>query len=149
MKRVLPSDRHKKILLETQCELWAELIFVFLPFIIIFVISTHKDSSINILYEPEWSMAASILTGQTIVRFISGLLNSKVDYKIGVVSLIVTILIAFILAPSLLVLPLIMISTSPETYLVVTQIVLFILAVLLFLFLGETEFYIKKQVEDE
>lgn len=113
------------------------------------MISTHKDSSINILYEPEWSMAASILTGQTIVRFISGLLNSKVDYKIGVVSLIVTILIAFILAPSLLVLTLIMISTSIETYLVVTQIVLFILAVLLFLFLGETEFYIKKQVEDE
>ena len=53
-----------------QLQLWAELMFVFMPLVIIVVAFAYKGKLITSAFSPEWAFGASILFGQTLVKFI-------------------------------------------------------------------------------
>jgi len=126
----------RKKLLDIKASLAAELLFTFLPFLVIFLVLAYTQEIPRMLYLPEWSFAAAILSGQAIVKFILGLLEFGDRVNLGIVALVVTATIVVILAPSLVVLSLILVTGSSPTWLAIMQIVLFVLAVVLFLFLG-------------
>jgi hypothetical protein len=70
-----PIDNSKIIFSDSDAALWAELLFVFLPFLITILALSYNKNIVSIFYIPEWALAAAILTGQTVVKFISGLMK--------------------------------------------------------------------------
>lgn len=130
-------------LTSTDFELFSELLFTFLPFLISFVIQAYKKEFSQIIIKPEWSLAAAILAGQTIVKFILGVMHSIRDNRVlnkGFMALIITMLMVFLLAPSLVILTLIEVSMTnnnrPAAWLSVAQVALFIISSFSFIFLG-------------
>jgi len=143
------SNLNKSDLMDTRASLWAELLFTFLPFLIIALVSIYKNGTEKLLYIPEWSLAASILIGQAIVKFITGLLPFGRNLNLGVVSLVISSLIVLLLAPSLIVLALIMTLEDLPISIALIQVFLFIVAVIIFLFLGRINRRIYIQSNDD
>jgi hypothetical protein len=132
---------------EIKFALWAELLYTFLPFIVSLVIFSFKGGVTDIIYQPAWSLAAAVLTGKTIVKFMTGLLKTEggLRFKLGFVSFINAALFVFLLVPSLLILVLIYFITPPSLALAIIQLVLFALSVFFFLAFGETSEVIYKK----
>jgi hypothetical protein len=122
--------------------LLAEVVFATLPLLVVAVVLKEFQKSPYALRSPEWSFAAAILFGQSIVRFMSGFAHGG-HARPGPVSLAVTLIIVFGLTPSLLVLSAILTSEfggqaarEPALWMVVAQIVLFVLAAVTFMVFG-------------
>ncbi len=117
----------------------AELAFLLVPFVVVGLAYFYKGDLVNLLYVPYWSIASSVLIGHALIRFIIRLLQSN-GHDPGIswekVTLIFSLLIIFGLIPSLLVLLLVLISAQPSMYLGVTQLVLFVFALGLYLWFG-------------
>jgi uncharacterized protein with PQ loop repeat len=119
----------------------AELAFLLAPFVVIAFAYLYRGDLRNVLYTPYWSLAASILIGQALIRFIARLLQSNThDPTISWerVTLIFSVLIVLGLIPSLVVLLLVLISTQPSAYLGIVQVILFVVGVCLYLAFGWT-----------
>ena len=112
-----------------------ELAFIFMPFLVMTIIFAYKMKLNQILTEPEWSLASAVMFGQSIIKMYHSL--SKVNPKGKVmhynVSAMFSLVILFGLVPSLIILSLIY-TTDCElpNWVVITQIILFILAVIVF-----------------
>jgi len=81
----------------------AEVSFAVLPLIVVLMVCIHLGSPSNFLASPEWSFGASILFGQTLVKFVSGLTRGA-QAATGPVALAVALLVVFAIVPSLIVL---------------------------------------------
>lgn len=123
---------------DVNAALIAEIIFTLLPLIILFIIFSYVRQPLQIFHMTEWAFAAAILSGQIIVKFITGLIKSGKPFRLGVIASIIAIIIVFLLAPSLVILTLITVSPEPVWWLSISQIALFILAVIVFFLLGKT-----------
>lgn len=133
-----PASEHRyKRSIDTSLALWAELLFIILPFLVTFIVLIYKGETSRFIYISEWSLAAAILSGQTAVKFISGLLLFERKFNLSIVTFIVSGLIVIILAPSLVMLSLILVSEQFLLWMGIAQIILFFLAVSSFLFLGK------------
>jgi len=114
-----------------------EALFVFLPFIIIIMVSIYQHDGTEwwrIFYIPEWAFAAVILFGQTIVRFAALLPSHDIPLVSGPVILILTILLVVFLIPSLIVLVLLLQSPQPpHIALIIAQLFSFFLALFTYL----------------
>ena len=130
-------DNSKRIFSDSDATLWAELLFVFLPFLITILALSYKKSIISIFYVPEWALAAAILTGQTVVKFISGLMKYGENINLGAVALVISGLIVLLLAPSLAILSFMLVSPTPVLWLGIVQIVFFCISVYMYLLLGK------------
>lgn len=115
---------------------WAELLFVFLPLIVMAMILSYKENLSKILLIPEWSFATAVLTGQAIVKFVAGLVHREKKPPWQKVVLPLSILIVMILVPSLILLALILLSEEPPKSLIVGQFILFFLSVIVSLTFG-------------
>jgi len=117
----------------------AEVLFILLPFVAIAIVFSFKGKFHELGTQPEWALAASVISGQAIVKFIAGFLASstgKVAWQ--KVSLGITLVIVISLTPSLLVLTLILNGEGvrASTALVVAQIILFFIGLLIFIYFG-------------
>jgi hypothetical protein len=141
------SDRKsssKKDRVDTWVVLISELLFVILPFIIIFMLFAYKGKIWQMLEISEWAFAAAVLSGQTLAKFISGILANYTNFREKRVTLYVVILIVFLISPSLSILVLVLIekeASGPTTnplsiWLVYAQLFMFALAVIAYLVLG-------------
>src|SRR5215475_12806633 len=83
----------------------AEVSFATLPLVVVVIVLIHIGHGPKILSHPEWSFGASILFGQTLVKFTSGLAR-RGHAATGPFALAVALIIVFALVPSLLVLTL-------------------------------------------
>jgi len=113
-----------------------EIFFVLLPIIVILITFGSRGNFGEVFKLPEWSILAAVMFGQSIIKNIhavgkslnSGTLNY---YQFGAV-------IAFILilglVPSLVILSMIFILNVLPTWIYIAQIILFIIALLLFFF---------------
>lgn len=93
----------------------------------------------ELVVSPEWSFGASISFGQSLLRLMVGLASRDKrlgSIKVGGVSLIIALLIVAGLVPSLVLLVLVIDSKSPPLYYGFLQVVLFIIALLAFVFVG-------------
>lgn len=121
----------------TMALLWSELLFVVLPFLVLALVSFHKESSPALfLLAPEWAFASTILFGQTIVKLVSAATEFFGNPITENIALIVTMLMVLGVVPSMVVLTMILLAASPPTWLGVAQVFLFIMSVGLFLLIG-------------
>jgi hypothetical protein len=81
----------------------AEVVFAMLPMLVVSVVLFQLGEPKRILSSPEWSFAASILFGQSVVRFMTGFAHGG-RARPGPVALAVTLIIVLGLTPSLMIL---------------------------------------------
>jgi hypothetical protein len=93
----------------------AEFLFVLLPLIVILIIRLSQGLADTILTCPEFSFAAAILFGHSIIKLVSASAALGEPLNWQNLAAIVSALIVLGLAPSLTVLGLILLSTSPST----------------------------------
>jgi len=113
-----------------------DLMFVFLPFIVIILVQIVKGTVSHFLSVTEWAFAAAVLTGQTIVKVAASVVDAPVSLdnrkkESRQVAFILSAIIVIILVPSLFVLFLMLFLDTPSPWLVGAQIFLFVLALLL------------------
>jgi hypothetical protein len=145
----LPIENPKINFSDSDATLWAELLFVFLPFLITVLALAYKKSIVSVFFVPEWALAAAILTGQTVVKFISGLMKYGENINLGAVALVISGLIVLLLAPSLAILSFMLVSPTPVLWLGVVQIVFFCISVFFYLLLGKVSEKIVNQFESK
>lgn len=113
-----------------------EISFIILPFIVMIIIYIYLNKLNNILYEPEWSLASSVMFGQSIIKMIHAINNGtkgkKVHLKSYNIGAMISLLIVIGLIPSLIVLSLIFTSKEIPNWLMIMQIIYFIFAITIF-----------------
>jgi hypothetical protein len=122
--------------LDINFALFAELFFTLLPILVLLIAFKYKSAPQNILFVTDWAFAAAVLSGQTIIKFISGLLKSGFRINLGVIALIISGIFVFLLTPSLEVITLLVTSASPPIWLSQLQLGLFFASIVVFLLLG-------------
>jgi hypothetical protein len=87
---------------------------------------------------PEWSLAASLLIGQCLVKFVSGIIANKSTYEAywDRVALGISFLIVIGLVPSLIILSLVLVDGALSRGLAVAQIISFVFGVVAFFVFG-------------
>jgi len=87
---------------------------------------------------PEWSLAASLLIGQSIVKFISGMIANRDVYAAQWerVALGTAFLIVIGLVPCLIILSLVLVNQAPSVGLTVAQFVTFVFGIVVFFAFG-------------
>src|SRR5262245_61927004 len=110
--------------------LFAEVSFAGLPLLVVLMVLLRYARGGDVIGSPEWSFGAAILFGQALVKFSTGVAHGGRAAH-GPVALAVTLILVLGLAPSLLVLTLILIDTEavpkrePDRWLGVMQVMLF------------------------
>src|SRR5262245_12251938 len=124
---------------------FAELLFVLLPFVVTAIVFAYKGQASKLLSMSEWSIAASVLIGQALVRVTSAVVSitvskTKIRYKyIGgweAIAFLMSLIIVLLLVPSLLVLSFVMMSENVSTKLIILQRTLFIIGLVLYFGFG-------------
>src|SRR5437016_2331832 len=83
-----------------------ELLFIALPFVVAIIVFSYKGALAHLIYLPEWGIAATLLQGQVLVRFISGLFMGGSVYNLFMerMPVVITGLIVFLFVPTLVIL---------------------------------------------
>lgn len=135
MNKLETESRTAAIKSKAKASIFAEALFVFLPLIVMGIVFLIKGCFLDIFSEAEWSFAAAVLSGQTIVR-LSGIVASRGPAEGNYLSLLLASIIVLILVPSLIVLVFVLITDPVPARLAAAQIVLFVVALAAFFFLG-------------
>ncbi len=115
--------------------LCSEYLFILLPFIVIAIVKfSNNESVIAFLSIADWSFAASILWGQTIIKIVSGSLSGTVAWQR--LSFLVSILIVVCLVPTLVTLALMLMAKVPSLFLISLQMFLFLTSTIAFFWIG-------------
>ena len=112
-----------------------ELLFLFLPLLVIVLHSFARSMQTPILSRSEWSFAALVLFGQTVVRLTAGLLKSHTRKRWQYISLIITALIVFGIVPSAFTLSWVL-DENVRMRIVIAQQILFWISVAAYLVFG-------------
>jgi hypothetical protein len=114
----------------------SEMLFTLLPLIVIGIVRSYQSKFELIFYNTEWAMMSIILFGQSIVKFSSGVANSKLKFRWQLVSMIISLIIIFGLVPSIIILIINLLNSEPSFGLHLAQITLFISSILTFFIIG-------------
>jgi hypothetical protein len=114
----------------------SELLFTILPILIVLIVRSYETKFELIFYNTEWSIMAIILFGQSIVKFSSGIANSKALFRWQLVSLIISIIIVFGLIPSIIILVINLLNKEQHFATYLLQIILFVFGVLCYFVIG-------------
>lgn len=114
----------------------SEIIFTILPLIVIVIVRSYQNKPQDIFYNTEWIMMAIILFGQSIVKFSSGISNSKRKFRWQLVSLIITAIITFGLIPSITILIINLLSNGKNLILHFFQLLLLVVSIITFYIIG-------------
>jgi hypothetical protein len=114
----------------------SELLFVLLPIVVTTMILAYRRNGVGILGSAEWSFSASVLFGQAIVKLVVRMTQIRLRSS-DLVGLIVASGIVLGLCPALVILAMVLISDpNPPKWLIVTQMIFFVLSVCYFLLFG-------------
>lgn len=116
--------------------LTSEFLFTLLPIIILLIVRSYEKDFKAIFYNTEWSIISLILFGQSIVKFSSGISNSKAQFRWQLVALVISIIIIFGLIPSAIILVLNLSSKNLSLGTYITQFALFIVSGITFFIVG-------------
>lgn len=123
----------------------SEIIFTILPLVVIVIIRSYQNQPKQIFYNTEWIMMAIILFGQSIVKFSSGISNSKRKFRWQLVALIITTIISFGLIPSIVILIINLLATELNFTLYLFQVIFLIVSISTFIIIG----YLGQKLMDE
>jgi len=136
------EKRENMVLANTFALLASEWLFVVLPLVVITIVMSTKGSFFEIISSPEWSFAAAVLFGQTIVKSVSvAIIRGGDNLHWERVIVTVAALIVIGLIPTLTILSLILVSDPISQGLVIAQIALFVLSVISYFFLAGAFLY--------
>jgi len=114
----------------------SETLFVLLPLIVLTIVFSYQRKIFGLLHTPEWSFISAILFGQTLVKFVSAVISGAgVQYWQRVVAIVSAIIVLGIV-PSLIILSLVLVSESPSNSLAIAQLVMFVLSIGLYFYIG-------------
>ena len=113
----------------------SETLFVLLPLIVLAIVFSYQRKMFGLLHTPEWSFISAILFGQTLVKFVSAAVSESGAYWQRVV-VIVSAIIVLGVVPSLIILALVLVSEPPSNGLAIAQLIMFILSIVLYFFIG-------------
>ena len=134
------NDKSTPVLfgIDALTSLAAELLFIMLPFVVFGIIFTYKGEQSKLAYMPEWSLAASVLFGQALVKYVAGVLGSRFKFRVvwERIAFFISLILVSGLIPSILVLTLILTTSGPSDNLANAQIGLFGYGLVLFLLFG-------------
>ncbi|MGD0626392.1 MAG: hypothetical protein ABSB32_16945 [Thermodesulfobacteriota bacterium] len=128
-EKVTPKEKEETI--NALCRGGAEVLFIGLPLLVLFIVLHYKQRDSGLLASPEWSFAAAILFGLGLVKLVDSI-TSRGGVHGERVGLFCALVLVFGLVPSLVVLALVLLSEQPEVWLVATQIILCILGAVVF-----------------
>lgn len=114
----------------------SEVLFTLLPIIILLIVRSSENDISKIFYSTEWSVISIILFGQSIVKFSSGIANSKETFRWQLVALVISLIIVFGLIPSPIILVLNLTTSNVSLGMAILQIITFIISVLTYYFIG-------------
>jgi hypothetical protein len=114
----------------------SELIFTLLPIIILLIVRSYENDYSKIFYNSEWSIISIILFGQSIVKFSSGIANSKGTFRWQLVALVISLIIVFGLIPASIILVLNLTCSNISLGMAILQLIMFIISVLSYYFIG-------------
>ncbi len=123
----------------------SELLFVFLPFIVIGITLMHRGEFPSIFFIPEWSIVSAVVTGQAIVKLASAGIGRAHVRKESIV-LVISALLVCLLVPVLIILAITLTSPNVSRNLAITQAVCFLLSVLSFWIACLVENYVRDEM---
>lgn len=116
----------------------AEWLFAIVPLIVLSIVLSHLQHGGDVLESAEWSFGASVLAGQGVVRFVSGLVKGQ-DLSVDRVLLGVSAALVFVVVPANIILALVLMNKEEDppkhlsSLMVTGQVSLFVVASLLFI----------------
>ena len=120
---------------------FGELLLTILPLLVIAIVEILSEKGWwQILQSPEWSFGSAVLFGQTIFKFVAGIVRGHAD-QWEMIALIVVLLIVIGLVPSLVILALRLTVSQPSNLLINLQTALFCLSAVSFVVLGAVSHY--------
>jgi hypothetical protein len=113
----------------------SELCFVLLPFVVMLIVFSFIGRVVDIFEVPEWSILASVMFGQSIIKIIHyvGTMGGIYRYNVGAA---IALIILLGLVPSLVVLSLVFIIKPLPQWLAIFQLILFTFSVVSFTFMN-------------
>ena len=115
-----------------------DIFFIFLPLIVIFLVTAIRNDPLGVFNQAEWSFAAAVLSGQSIVKVVFAISNSgsTIVRKSRNIAIMIAATIVFFLVPSLIVLFFMLTADPRPLILLVVQIVLFIFSLVIYILFG-------------
>lgn len=114
----------------------SELLFTLLPIIILLIVRGYENNFSKVFFNTEWSIISIILFGQSIVKFSSGIANSKEKFRWQLVALVISLIIVFGLIPSSIILVLNLTSVDLSLTMGIIQLIIFLLSCFTYYFVG-------------
>ncbi|HBB96625.1 MAG TPA: hypothetical protein DC054_14670 [Blastocatellia bacterium] len=123
----------------------AESLFVLLPLIVLTIVLLRKGNGARGLFgSPEWSFAGAILLGQSIIKVIYAISSIRTrKYKLEFIVLVVAGAMVLGLAPSPIVLSIMLTSETPSLGMISLQLALFAIGLTVFLVVGMLAHFIR------
>lgn len=113
----------------------AEWLFAILPLIVLTIVMAHLGRLSTVLESAEWSFGASVLTGQSVVRFVAGALKAR-KLALPRVLLVISAVFVLVVVPSNTILALVVAGEANRepvsSLMATTQAGLFVIASVLF-----------------
>ncbi len=120
----------------------SEMLFVFLPFIVIGIILAHRGEFSTLFFVPEWSIVSAVIAGQAVVKFASAGVGVKIRVQKENFVFLISIVLVCLLVPILIVLALALTSPSVSIKLATAQAVLFLFSAIIFWFANTIIHYV-------
>lgn len=129
-----------------------ENLFILLPFLVMIIIYFKQDKLSSIFYEPEWSLASTVMIGQSIIKLIhtitkSASKNKNLSFRSYTIGAVLSFLVVIGLVPLIIILSLVFLSDKNEDWLMILQIIYFAVALTIFTAMNVGQ--IKTEEEDE
>jgi hypothetical protein len=118
---------------------FSEFLFVLLPLVVITFVSVFRGEMRELFFSPEWAFGAAVIFGQTMVKIVLAVgsaVGPPYRPRLPNVAFLISIIIVFGLAPSLVTLAFLLDSHQPPVVLGVSQIVLFVLSFIVWMTIG-------------
>lgn len=118
----------------------AEWLFAMLPIVVVMFVMAYLEKLADMANSTEWAFGASVLAGQSISRFVTGVMQAG-KLSMDRVSLGISVLCVGIIVPANIILVLVIVHSETNDHrltelLAVVQVVLFCLASVVFVLVG-------------
>ncbi len=128
------TDQNKeKYFEDTMYGTYADILFILFPFLVIFLLRIWNQEGIEILKQPDLSIAAAILAGLSLGKFVLGLVGDRDlgQYKERIV-FFMALTLFLVLGPSLMIIIKIINDNEAAKFVVYAQPVLLTIAIALY-----------------
>lgn len=122
--------------IQTYQRVGAEALFAIFPLVVVAIVFAYEGRFLDLLKTPEWSFAAAVLSGQSLVKLLSGVANLKEEANYIFIGLVGASLFVFVLGPSIVTLTYIILTDRIGNLIGVSQILIFITSIVTLFVVG-------------